>query len=97
MLMVNYFNVQTIQACLDDYLIRTGKTKIGEIEANHELERAGLMADDTEHPGEPLRIFLEQLRDTNSLPKNITLINSAWAIRHSKTNAKSLLIFNEYA
>lgn len=97
MLMVNYFNVQTIQACLDEYMIRMGKTKIDEIEANHELERAGLMADDAEYPGEPLREFLGQLRDTNSLPKNITLLNSVWAIRHSRTNAKSLLIFKDYS
>ena len=75
--MVNYFNVQTIQACLDEYMIRMGKTKIDEIEANHELERAGLMADDAEYPGEPLREFLGQLRDTNSLPKtSLCLIRS---------------------
>lgn len=95
--MINYCNVQTIQACLDDYMIRKGKTKIGEIEANHELERAGLMVDDLEHPGEPLREFLRQLRDSNSLPKNIFQINSTWVIMHSMTNARSHIIFNDYS
>lgn len=49
--MVNCLNVQTIQDCLDDYMLRIGKMEIGVIEANHELERAGIMKDDLVSPG----------------------------------------------
>ena len=90
------FNVQTILSCLDDYMMRIGKTRISDIEANHELARAGVMEDDSVYPGEPLRAFLRGLRDTNMLPKNIHLQHSSWSISHSKTNAKTLQIFNGY-
>lgn len=94
--MVNYVNVQMIQNCLDDYMLRIGKVEISEIEANRELERAGLMQDDVVRPGEPLREFLGKLRDTNLLPKNISQMHSVWAIRHSKAVAKLHQILKNY-
>ena len=69
--MFNSPNVQQIQSCLDAYMMRVGKIEISDIEANHELERAGVMIDDLVYPGEPLRAFLRKLRDSNLLPKNI--------------------------
>lgn len=95
-LMINYLNVQTIQSCLDDYMTRKGKVVINEIEANRELERAGIMNDDVVYPGEPLREFLRKLRDSNLLPRNISQLQSMWAIRHSKAVAKLHQIFKNY-
>lgn len=94
--MVNYLNVQTIQSCLDDYMSRIGKVEIGDIEANRELARVGLLGDDAVYPGEPLREFLRKLRDSNLLPKNIRQFNCVWAIRHSKAIAKVQQIFKQY-
>ena len=39
-------NVQTIQNCLDDYMLKRGKTEIGDIEANQALAVAGVLTDD---------------------------------------------------
>ena len=94
--MVNNPTVQMIQTCLDDYMSRIGKIEINEIEANRELERAGLMEDDVRSPGEPLRVFLRKLRDTNLLPRNIRQIQSIWAIKHSKVVAKLQQILKNY-
>lgn len=95
-LMVNYLNVQTIQSCLDDYMLRIGKVEISDIEANRELARVGLLHDDTVYPGEPLREFLRKLRDSNLLPKNIRQLNCVWSIKHSKAMAKMQQIFKQY-
>lgn len=81
-------NVQTIQNCLDNYMLQRGKVEIGDIEANHELERAGIMKDDQTRPGEPLRDFLCKLRDANLLPQNFKQLQGLWTIKHSKTMAK---------
>ncbi|MBO5187126.1 MAG: hypothetical protein J6B91_08785 [Prevotella sp.] len=86
--MISSLNMEKIQSCLDDYMVRIGKIEINEIEANRELARTGLMTDDTAHPGRPLRNFLRKLRDTDLLPKNIRQINCAWSIKHSKVVAK---------
>lgn len=94
--MVNCLNVQTIQDCLDDYMLRIGKMEIGVIEANHELERAGIMKDDLVSPGKPLREFLGKLRDTNLLPRNISQLYSVWSIKHSKTVTKLHQILKNY-
>lgn len=94
--MFNSPNVQQIQSCLDAYMMRVGKIEISDSEANHELERAGVMIDDLVYPGEPLRAFLRKLRDSNLLPKNIRQQNSVWAIKHSKLNAKMQMIFKQY-
>ena len=94
--MSNSPDVQQIQNCLDAYMIRVGKVEINDIEANHELERAGVMVDDLVYPGEPLRVFLRGLRESNLLPKNIRQENSIWAIKHSKLDAKVQVIFNQY-
>lgn len=94
--MANYINVQTIQSCLDDYMLRIGKVEIGDIEASRELDHAGLLNDDTVYPGEPLREFLCKLRDSNLLPKNIRQLQSIWVIRHSKAMAKVQQILKQY-
>ena len=85
-------NLQTIQKCLDDYMSRNGKTKIGDIEANRALAIAGVMNDDQAHPGRPLRELLRNMRDTNVLPQNIRQLYGTWTIKHSKTIAKVLPI-----
>ena len=69
--MFNNTNVQSVQHCLDAYLQRIGKVEIDEIEANQELARAGVLADDQKHPGNPLREFLSKLRDSNKHSKSI--------------------------
>ncbi len=94
--MINYLTVEKIQDCLDDYMLRVGKVEINEIEANRELARTGLMKDDLVHPGEPLRVFFRNLRDSNLLPKNIKQINCLWAIKHSKVVAKFQQVFKSY-
>ncbi len=86
--MINCLNMEKIQSCLDDYMVRIGKVEINEIEANRELARTGIMTDDMVSPGKPLRNFLRKLRDTNLLPKNIRQINCAWFIKHSKVVTK---------
>lgn len=95
-LMINCLSVKQIQSCLDAYMMRIGKIEISDIEANHELERVGIMCDDVVYPGEPLREFLRKLRDSNLLPKNIRQQNSVWAIKHSKLNTKVQEIFKQY-
>lgn len=73
---------------LDDYMIRSGKDEINEMEANRELAKAGLMEDEQAHPGKPLREWLCSLRDSNILPQNIRQRYGAWRIRISGTVAK---------
>lgn len=85
-------NVQNIQHCLDAYMQRIGKEEINEIEANHELERVGLMADDQKHPGTPLREELCKLRDANKLPQNMRQLYGSWKIKHSKSIMKMMQI-----
>ena len=67
-------DLQTLQECLDEYMIRTGRHEIDEIEANSALARAGLLSDEDQHPGRPLRDILARLRDSNHLPQNIRQI-----------------------
>lgn len=81
--MANLNVLTKLQACIDDYLVRTGKQQINEMEANSELARQGLMADDEKQPGEPLRQLLAMLRDTNLLPRNIRQNLGSWRIRNS--------------
>ena len=73
---------------LDDYMIRSGKDEINEMEANRELAKAGLIEDELAHPGKPLREWLCSLRDSNILPQNIRQRYGAWRIRISGTVAK---------
>ncbi len=91
-LMDNTDNLQTLQKCLDEYMIRTGRHEIDEIEANLALSRVGLLKDEDQHPGRPLREILTRLRDTNHLPQNIRQIYGMWKIRLSSTMAKFPLI-----
>ena len=51
-------NYQHLLHCIDEYMERRGKHEIDEMEANSELERQGLLADDQREPGRPLREFL---------------------------------------
>lgn len=90
--MFNNSNVLSIQHCLDAYMTRMGKAEINEIEANRELERAGLLADDQRHPGTPLREELCRLRDANRLPQNMRQLFGSWKIKHSKSIMKMLQI-----
>lgn len=85
-------NVQKIQHCLDSYLQRVGKVEINEIEANRELERAGLLADDQCHPGTPLREELCRLRDANKLPQNMRQLFGSWKIKHSRSIMRMMQI-----
>ena len=85
-------DLQTLQQCLDDYMVRTGRHEIDEIEANSALHRAGLLDDEEPHPGRPLREILMRLRDSNLLPQNIRQIYGAWKIKLSSTIAKTPLI-----
>ena len=81
-------NLQTIQKCLDDYMSRNGKTKIGDIEANRALAIAGVMNEDQAHPGRPLRAQLRNKRDTKGLPQNIRQLDGTRPIIHSRPLAK---------
>lgn len=74
-----------IQDCIDSYMQRMGKREINEMEANSELARQGLLADDERNPGEPLRQLLTNLRDSNLLPRNIRQRFGAWRISNSHT------------
>ena len=85
-------NLQTLQECLDEYMMRTGRHEIDEIEANSALARAGLLNDEDQHPGRPLRDILIRLRDSNHLPQNIRQIYGMWKIKLSRTIAKYPLI-----
>lgn len=73
---------------LDEYMIRSGKDEINEMEANRELAKAGMLEDETSHPGRPLRELLNKLRDSNLLPQNICQRYGAWKIRISSTVAR---------
>lgn len=73
---------------LDEYMIRSGKDEINEMEANQELAREGMLADEMSHPGKPLREVLIKLRDSNRLPQNIRQRYGMWKIRISSTVAR---------
>ncbi len=93
--MANYlsFNVGAMFNDLDDYMLRVGKLEIDTIEANRELERKGLLKDDSTNPGEPFRLLLCRLRDMNLLPQSVRQLYGTWKIKHSKTIAKMLTVF----
>ena len=81
-------NISGVIKVLDEYMIRSGKEEINEMEANRELAKAGLLADEQAHPGRPLRKWLRKLPDSNILPQNIRQKCGAWTIRISSTIAK---------
>ena len=85
--------VDTMRRCIDNYLERCCKSEIDEREANGELERAGLLNDDEQYPGKPLRDLLDSLRDTDMLPPNITYRSGVWHIKHSRTIIIGMVIF----
>ena len=85
--------VDKMRRCIDNYMEENSKTEIDEREANGELERAGLLNDDSRHPGKPLRELLDTLRDSDMLPQNITYCCGKWHIRHSRTMAIGMIIF----
>ena len=80
--------LQKLLHCLDEYMKRTGKHEIDEMEANTELARAGLLNDE-----DPFRELLMRLRDSNHLPENIKQIYGQWKIRISSTIAKAPMFF----
>ena len=53
--MVDFKKLSAILSCLDDYMVLKGKKEIDDMEANMELERAGLLTDSQPNPGSPLR------------------------------------------
>ena len=85
--------LETIQNCLDEYMIHQGKHEIDEIEANSALAHAGLLSDDEPSPGRPLREILIRLRDSNRLPQNIIQRYGMWKIRISRSIAKMPLFY----
>ncbi len=85
--------LQTLLRFLDEYMERTGKHEIDDMEANTALAQAGLLDDDAPHPGRPLREILMKLRDSNLLPQNVKNAYGQWKIRLSRTIAKVPLFF----
>lgn len=82
-----------LQHCLDNYMELRGKKEIDEMEANSELARQGLLADDQTQPGRPLRELLAHLRDSNMLPRNIKQVLGSWRIKHSRVQQIRQQIF----
>ena len=81
---------------LDEYMIRSGKDEINEMEANQELARIGMLEDEASHPGRPLREMLIKLRDSNHLPQNIRQRYGAWKIRISSTVARKPIMVSVF-
>lgn len=82
--MLHISDLKAVLASLDSYMLRHGKQEISDLEASQELCRSGIMVDDNEKPGKPLREFFRSLRDSNALPTNIRQRCGAWYIRLSK-------------
>ncbi|MBQ4633613.1 MAG: hypothetical protein IJB46_09775 [Prevotella sp.] len=85
--MITKENLREMVECLDCYMLAMGKREIDEMEANRELEQAGLMSDDKEHPGRPLREALDSLRDNDMLPQNVSKCRGLWIVHLSATMA----------
>lgn len=90
--MVDFKLFQKMQACLDEYMVRIGKSEINDMEANRELARAGLLSDSQPKPGSPLRELFVKMRDTDVLPHNIRQSCGHWLIKISKSMARRPLI-----
>ena len=90
--MVDFKNFSAILSCLDDYMVLKGKKEINDMEANRELDRAGLLKDSQPNPGSPWRDLLIKMRDSNILPQNIRQAYGTWTIKLSKTMAKLPLV-----
>lgn len=90
--MIDIERIKKAVLCLDQYMIKQGKEEINEMEANRELERAGMLHDEVSNPGRPLRIVLSRLRDKNILPPNIKQRYGAWRIKISKTISRQEII-----
>lgn len=69
--MVDLKKFTAILSFLDNYMTSKGKKEINDMEANRELEHAGLLNDSQTEPGLPLRNLLMSMRDTNHLPQNV--------------------------
>ena len=90
--MVDFKKLSAILSCLDYYMVLKGKKEIDDMEANMELERAGLLTDSQPNPGSPVRNLLVKMRDANLLPQNVKQAYGSWTIRLSKTMAKFPLV-----
>ena len=53
-------NISGVIKVLDEYMIRSGKEEINEMEANRELAKAGLLADEQAHPGKTTQRMASQ-------------------------------------
>ena len=90
--MVDFKLFQKMQTCLDDYMLRNGKSEINDMEANRELARVGLLHDSQPKPGSPLRMIFVKMRDSNILPHNIRQSCGRWLIKLSKSMANVPLV-----
>lgn len=61
--MVDLKKFTAILSFLDNYMTSKGKKEINDMEANRELEHAGLLNDSQTEPGLPLRNLLMSMRD----------------------------------
>ena len=90
--MVDLKKFTAILSFLDNYMTSKGKKEINDMEANRELEHAGLLNDSQTEPGLRLRNLLMIMRDTNHLPQNVKQVYGAWTIKLSTTMAKIPLV-----
>ena len=90
--MVDLKKFSVLQTYLDRYMESSGKKEINDIEANRELDNAGLLKDSQSQPGLPLRNLLISMRDSNHLPQNIKQMYGSWGIKLSTTMAKIPLV-----
>jgi len=75
-------NIKAISECLDDFIEKENKISLTPPEANEVLAKAGLLNDNTDRAGLPLRRLLRN----KQLPQAYQLGGkySRWVIPHSK-------------
>lgn len=78
-------NIRRIISHLDNYLTRTGQTSIDPIVANEVLAKAGLLSDNKDRPGKPLRILLRDGHLPHAFQSGGK--GSSWTIPHSSKRA----------
>lgn len=73
--------IVTIVKHLDNYLERTGRPSIAPVEANEILAKAGLLRDDKQRKGKPLRVLLRNGHLPHAFQSGGK--GSGWTIPHS--------------
>ena len=78
-------DIKAITQTIDTYLSKINKHSIGPVEASRELNKAGLLNDNTDRPGKPLRDLLRK----GLLPNAYQLAGKGteWIIPSSKSNS----------